>query len=90
MQIIFDGLCSGTETKHSEKSGKDYQITSFVEMPAMKSFQFFGNFELVASLEVKRYTFEASVGKNGNLEFPRLVSVAPVPAPLKKNEPVKA
>lgn len=83
-QLIVNAMCSGTETKHSSNSGKDYQITTFVEMPSMKSFQLFGDFQLPLSQEVKQYIFETGVDASGKLSFPKLVSSLPVPAPVKK------
>ena len=80
-KIIITGLCSGTETKHSAKSGKDYQVTSFAEIPSMKSIQLFGDFGLPLSREVKEYVFEAGVT---GLEFPRLISSGADVPPVKK------
>jgi hypothetical protein len=86
MQFMFNGMCSGTETKNAKKTGNPYQITTFVELPSMHSFQLFGDFQLPMSQEVKQYVFEAGIGQNGNIEFPKLISVNPLAAaaPVKK------
>lgn len=60
-QITFKGLCSGTQTRHSNKSNKDYQITSFVEIPSLNKFEVFGNLGLVAHEDVRDYVFDAGV-----------------------------
>jgi hypothetical protein len=73
-KIMFSGLCSGTVTRHSDKSGKDYSITSFVEYPSLQKFEVFGDLGLVAHLEVKDYVLEAGVEK---LSFPKVVSAIP-------------
>ena len=89
MDFSFTGMCSGTETKNAKKTGNPYHITTFVEMPAMKSFQLFGDFQLPLSQEVKQYVFEASLSSDGKLEFPKLVSVLPAPAVAPVVPPVK-
>lgn len=82
-QILINGICSGSETKHSAKSGKDYTITRFVEVPSLQGFDLFGDFNLQPSQEVKQYVFEAGIEA---LKFPKLISVNPVSAvtPVKK------
>jgi hypothetical protein len=84
MQFTFQGMCSGTETKKAKKTGNDYSITTFVEMPAMKSFQLFGDFQLPMSQEVKQYVFEAALSSDGKLEFPKLISASAVSASVNK------
>jgi len=92
MKIVVVGMCSAAESRHSQRTGKDYFVTTFVESPSLKSFEFFGDFGLVASREDKEYIFEASLSKDGKVEFPKLISVTPVPAPapaVNKPAPVK-
>jgi len=59
--ISFKGLCSGTETKHSNKSGKDYQITKFVEIPSLQGFEVFGDLGLSSHDDVREYVLDANV-----------------------------
>lgn len=82
-KIIITGMCSGTDKRHSDKSGKDYTLTTFAEIPSMKSIQLFGDFGLPLSTEVKEYVFEASF-QDGRMAFPTFVSVNPVTPPVKK------
>jgi len=75
-KIIIVGRCGGTQTKHSTKSGKDYSITRFSEVPSMDTVDLFGDFKLPASDEVKEYVFEGGIGA---LNFPKLISANVVP-----------
>lgn len=59
--ITFKGICSGTETKNSKKSGRDYQITKFVEIPSLKSFEVFGDLGLSAHEDVREYVLDAGI-----------------------------
>ena len=82
-KIVIVGRCGGTLTKHSVKSGKDYQITRFSEVPSMDMVDLFGDFKLEPSDEVREYVFEAGIG---SLNFPKLVSsvvVSPASSPKK-------
>lgn len=67
-QITFKGLCSGTETKHSNKSGKYYQITKFVEIPSLQSFEVFGDLALAAHEDVREYVLDANIVSLGNVK----------------------
>ena len=60
-KITFRGMCSGTSTKHSKKSGNDYQITSFVEVPSLNKFEVFGDLGLPAHEDVRDYVLEAGI-----------------------------
>lgn len=77
-KIVIVGRCSGTEVRHSNKSGKDYSVTRWSEVPSMKSVELFGDFGLAPSDEVREYVLEAGIKE---LTFPALVSNNPVPAP---------
>lgn len=77
-KIQFKGLCSGTETKLSKKSGKDYQITKFVEMPSLQTFEVFGDLGLAAHEDVREYVLEANVTGLGNVKV-----VSPTASPKK-------
>jgi hypothetical protein len=59
--ITFKGICSGTSTKHSNKSGNDYKITSFVEVPSLNKFEVFGDLGLSAHEDVREYVLEAGI-----------------------------
>ena len=61
MKISFRGICSGTETKKSLKSGKDYQITKFVELPSMKVLEVFGDLGLPVSETPVQWDLEGEV-----------------------------
>ncbi len=74
--ITFKGICSGTATKHSNKSGNDYKITSFVEVPSLNKFEVFGDLGLSAHEDVREYVFEAGVTGLSNVVI-KSGSVAP-------------
>jgi len=61
MQLTFQGLCKGTEKKHSTKSNQDYYITKFVELPSMNTFEAFGDLGLPVSLVPTQFVLEAEV-----------------------------
>lgn len=82
-RITFKGLCSGTETRHSTKSNKDYQITKFVEIPSLQSFEVFGDLGLAAHEDVREYVIDASIVQLGNVKVQTAGGVAPAPAPKK-------
>jgi len=60
-EIRFKGLCSGSSTKLSSKSGKNYTITSFVELPSLNKFEVFGDLGLPAHEDVREYVIEAGI-----------------------------
>jgi len=61
MILKFRGMCSGTEVRNSPKSGKDYQVTKFVELPSMNVLTVFGDLGLSLSAEPQDWEFECSV-----------------------------
>jgi len=67
-QIKFRALCSGTVERISQKTGKPYKITSFTEVPTLKSFEVFGDLGLTAHEEVRDYTFEANIVSLGDVK----------------------
>jgi len=81
-RITFKGLCNGTITKTGRTSGKEYQVTSFVEVPSLKNFEVFGDLGLVQNFEVREYTLEADI------EGLRNVTVI-AGGSAKRNEPAK-
>lgn len=66
-KISFRGVCSGTETRKSKKTGNEYQITTFVEFPTLKPFEVFGDLGLKAHEDVRDYELEANVTGLGNV-----------------------
>jgi len=66
-QITFKGLCSGTVQKHSEKKGTDYKVTTFVEVPSLKTFDVFGDLGLSAHDDIRDYVLDANVVNLGNV-----------------------
>jgi hypothetical protein len=75
--IKFRGMSSGTQKKVS-KAGKDYAVTTFVEIPSMKSFDIFGDLGIPAHEDVREYEFDANIVQLGN------VTVKNGSAPAKK------
>jgi hypothetical protein len=61
MEIRFRGMCSGTEKRHSNKTGNDYTITKFVEVPSMSVLDVFGDLKLGSSESVQEYVLEGDV-----------------------------
>lgn len=76
-QISFNGLCSGSVTKTSSKTGKPYTMTTFVELPSLNKFEVFGDLGLVAHSDPRPYILEGNVVSLGN--------VSVVPASPKKS-----
>jgi len=66
-QIAFKGICSGTTTKISTKTGKPYSITTFVELPSLKRFEVFGDLKLAAHEDAREYNITADIVQLGNV-----------------------
>ena len=75
-QIIFNGLCSGSVTKTSGKTGKPYTMTTFVELPSLNKFEVFGDLGLPAHSDARPYVLDGNIVSLGN--------VSVVPASPKK------
>lgn len=61
-QVSFRGMCKGTETKTSQKTGNPYKITSFVDMDTFKTFEVFGDLGLSPDTSPKQYVLSAVIG----------------------------
>jgi len=70
MKVKFRGYCSGTETRMSQKTGKPYQITKFVEVGTLDDLEIFGDLGLVAHEEPRDYEI---IGKITGFEFPKVL-----------------
>lgn len=79
-EIKFKGICSGTQAKTSAK-GNAYQVTTFVELPSLKTFDVFGNLGLVAHDTPVEYVLQGSITANG---LSNVTVVSPAPASAKK------
>jgi len=75
--VSFKGICSGTTTKVSTKTGKPYSITTFVEIPSLKRFEVFGDLKLSAHEDAREYVFTADIVQLGG--------VVVQPSPSKKS-----
>jgi hypothetical protein len=65
--ITFKGICSGTTTKVSTKTGKPYSITTFVEIPSLKRFEVFGDLKLPAHEDARDYAITADIVQLGSV-----------------------
>jgi hypothetical protein len=82
--LIFTGLCSGTEQKKSAKSGQPYNVTNFVDLDGMTTISVFGDLHLVKDLTPREYTLvgvstKASFNAGAGFAAP-VVGSAPAPA----------
>lgn len=79
-KIMFLGMCMGTVTKTSQKTGKPYSVTTFTDLSGndAPSFQVFGDLGLSRDLTPREYVLEGSIVNVNN------VSVLPGAAPAKK------
>lgn len=68
MVLKFRGLCSGTETKISKKSGQPYQITRFVEMPSLKTFEVFGDLGIPVTMEPTDWELQGDIENVSNVQ----------------------
>lgn len=72
-KVVFKGMCNGTLEKVSQRTGKPYKITQFVEVTdaGMKQFDLFGDLGLPRDLTVREYVIEGTVT---GISFPKLVT----------------
>lgn len=68
MRLAFRGICNGTETKVSGKSGKPYQITKFCEFPSLNTFEVFGDLGIAPTLEPVDWELDGQILSVSNVK----------------------
>ena len=81
--IKFCAACSGTIERHSNKKNVDYRITRFVEFPALKPIEIFGDLGLEPHADYRDYVLEADITGLQNVVIHSAAPVTPA-APAKK------
>lgn len=68
-RITFTGLCNGTEEHVSEKTGKPYKSTEFVDLTGkrMQVFMVFGDLGLPKDTTPREYVLEGQVVSLGGV-----------------------
>jgi len=69
MIINFRGICSGTETRISRRTGQPYQVTTFVELPSMKLLEVFGDLGLPVTETPVQWSLDATVKQIENVKI---------------------
>lgn len=62
-QVSFRGICNGTVERVSQKTGKTYKITQFVEISdaGLTTLDVFGDLGLPRDVSIREYRLEARV-----------------------------
>jgi hypothetical protein len=60
-KVIVYGVCNGTQSLTSKKTGKEYKVTSFVDFDNFQTFQVFGDLGLSKDVTPREYQLEGTV-----------------------------